>query len=180
MNSDTVRSTADAPGTPVGPRRMAPLERADCLRLLGSVPIGRVVFTMSALPAIRPVNHVIVDDAIIIRTHEGAALTALTTGNDERGVVVAYEADAIDHDTHLGWSVVATGYARVVTDPGELRRYEGLLHPWMDASMNHTVRIDAELVTGFRLTEHDAPAEGRSAHTGGSPDTTALHPGTET
>lgn len=156
MNDEAVGRLTNArrqTETPVAARQMAPLERAECLRLLGSVPLGRVVFTMSALPAIRPVNHIVVDDAIIIRTHEGAALTSLTASADARGVVVAYEADAIDLDRHRGWSVVATGYAHVVTDPDELHHYEGLLHPWMDAPMTYTVRIDPELVTGFRLTE---------------------------
>jgi hypothetical protein len=148
-------AAGEVPGrTPeaVAPRRLAPLEPAECLRLLGSVPLGRIVFTKSALPAVRPVNHIVADGAIVIRTHEGAALTA-TAGADTPGVVVAYEADLIDPDTHLGWSVVATGYARRVTDPGELRRIEEVLRPWVDAPMTHAVRIVPELVTGFRLTE---------------------------
>ena len=44
-------------------------------------------------------------------------------------VVVAYEADTIDPATHLGWSVVATGYARLVTDPEEPARHRRLMHP---------------------------------------------------
>ncbi|MFJ9442342.1 pyridoxamine 5'-phosphate oxidase family protein [Kitasatospora sp. NPDC101235] len=131
---------------------MAPLERKECLRLLAGVPLGRVVFTKDALPAIRPVNHVVADGAIIIRTHEGAALTGVAGAPGVPGPVVAYEADAIDLDTHLGWSVVATGYAELVTDPAELRRYEELVVPWVDATMHHVVRIRPELVTGFLLT----------------------------
>ncbi len=48
---------------------------------------------------------------------------------DDLGVVVAYEADVIDPETHLAWSVVVTGYARPVTDPEELSRYRALLRP---------------------------------------------------
>nr|WP_234443733.1 pyridoxamine 5'-phosphate oxidase family protein [Streptomyces sp. NRRL B-24484] len=136
---------------------MAPLGRSECLKLLASVPLGRIVFTKDALPAIRPVNHIVADDAVIIRTHDSAALTTAIAGTG--GTVVAYEADAIDPDTHLGWSVVVTGYARPVTDPDDLRRYEQLLHPWVDTPMTRTVRIKAELVTGFRLTEQP-PAPG--------------------
>ncbi|MEV7187617.1 pyridoxamine 5'-phosphate oxidase family protein [Kitasatospora sp. NPDC093102] len=130
---------------------MVPLERKDCLRLLAGVPLGRVVFTKDALPAIRPVNHVVADGAIIIRTHEGAALTSAAGVPGAPGPVVAYEADAIDLDTHLGWSVVVTGYAELVTDPAEVRRYEELATPWVDAAMHHVVRIRPELVTGFLL-----------------------------
>ncbi|MEU6239231.1 pyridoxamine 5'-phosphate oxidase family protein [Kitasatospora sp. NPDC047058] len=131
---------------------MEPLERGEALRLLGGASYGRIVFTDRALPAIRPVNHVLVDDVVVIRTHGGAALTAAALGADADGVVVAYEADAIDPLTHLGWSVVVTGYARPVTDPDQLARYRGLLRPWVAAGMDHTVAIRPDLVTGYRLT----------------------------
>ncbi|WP_406211388.1 pyridoxamine 5'-phosphate oxidase family protein [Kitasatospora sp. NBC_01560] len=131
---------------------MVPVERGEALRLLGSASFGRVVFTARALPAIRPVNHLLVDDTVVIRTHDGAALTAAALGADAAGVVVAYEADAIDPLTHLGWSVVVTGYARPVTDPGQLARYRALLRPWVAAGTDHTVAIQPDLVTGYRLT----------------------------
>ncbi|MFF2348688.1 pyridoxamine 5'-phosphate oxidase family protein [Kitasatospora sp. NPDC058115] len=133
------------------PRELVPLERAEALRLLGGAPFGRIVFTVRALPAIRPVNHLLVDDTIVIRTHDGAALSAVALGGEEPGVVVAYEADAIDPVTRLGWSVVVTGFARPVTDPVRLARYRALLSPWVDASMDHTVAIQPDLVAGYRL-----------------------------
>ncbi|WP_395297644.1 pyridoxamine 5'-phosphate oxidase family protein [Kitasatospora hibisci] len=127
-----------------------PLERAEALKLLAGVPFGRIVFTSRALPAVRPVNHLLLDDTVVIRTHDGAALSGAVGA--EEGVVVAYEADAIDPVTRLGWSVVVTGYARPVTDPDQLARYREVLHPWVAASMDHTVAIRPDLVAGFRLT----------------------------
>ncbi|MFD0276496.1 pyridoxamine 5'-phosphate oxidase family protein [Kitasatospora sp. NPDC127111] len=138
---------------------MEPLERAEALRLLAGASYGRIVFTDRALPAIRPVNHVLVDDAVVIRTHDGAALTAAALGAAAAGVVVAYEADAIDPLTHLGWSVVVTGYARPVTEPHQLARYRALLRPWVASGMDHTVAIQPDLVTGYRLTAGPAAAE---------------------
>jgi hypothetical protein len=35
------------------------LGRDECLRLLGSVPIGRVAFTVDALPSVQPVTFVL-------------------------------------------------------------------------------------------------------------------------
>ncbi|EPD69057.1 pyridoxamine 5'-phosphate oxidase family protein [Streptomyces sp. HGB0020] len=140
---------------PVGPRRSIDLDRNEAMRLLGSVSLGRVVFTRHALPSIRPVNHVLDHGDIIIRTHEGAALTTHTREAAGSGVVVAYEADAIDPDTHLGWSVVATGFAHLVTDPQELARFLTLLHPWVQQTMDYAVRIRPDLVTGIRLTDMD-------------------------
>lgn len=93
--------------------------------------MGRMVFTLYALPAIRPVNHIVDDGEMVILTHEGAALTAQAQQAGAEGVVVAYEADGIDHCTRLGWSVVATGYCHLVTDPQDVARYRSLIHPWL-------------------------------------------------
>ncbi|GGN79775.1 hypothetical protein GCM10011579_064620 [Streptomyces albiflavescens] len=141
--------------------RRIDLDRAEALRLLGSVSLGRIVFTRQALPTIRPVNHVLDDGDIVIRTHEGAALTSQARHADHTGVVVAYEADVIDPDTHLGWSVVVTGYARLVTDPGELDRIRAMLEPWAaQPGMDHAVRIHPDLITGVLLTAPgEAPTE---------------------
>jgi nitroimidazol reductase NimA-like FMN-containing flavoprotein (pyridoxamine 5'-phosphate oxidase superfamily) len=139
-------------------RHMTELSRTEAIRLLGSVSLGRIVFTQNALPAIRPVNHVLDPDGkIVIRTHAGAALT-MQLGRTGRGaVVVAYEADTIDPATHQGWSVIVTGYARLITDPTRLAHYQTMLEPWIDQSMDHAVRIHPTLVTGFRLTASPRP-----------------------
>jgi nitroimidazol reductase NimA-like FMN-containing flavoprotein (pyridoxamine 5'-phosphate oxidase superfamily) len=130
---------------------MVELGRAEALGLLASAPIGRIVFTRHALPAIRPVNHVVDQGDIVIRTHEGAALSSAAEQAGPSGVVVAYEADSIDPDTRLGWSVVVTGYARLITDPELAARYRLLLHLWVDQGTDYTVRIRPDLVTGYRL-----------------------------
>ena len=145
-----------APAVPAGPRQSIELDSAEAMRLLSGVSFGRIVFTQHALPTIRPVNHVLVDGDIVIRTHEGAALTRRTRHAGDPGVVVAYEADAIDPDTQLGWSVVVTGYAHLVTDPDELARYLSLLRPWAEQTMDYAVRIRPDLVTGVRLAAGDA------------------------
>src|SRR5215212_3746728 len=44
------------------------LDAAESRRLLGSVPIGRVVFTDRAMPAVQPVNFVVHDGAVVFRT----------------------------------------------------------------------------------------------------------------
>ncbi|MFF9000471.1 pyridoxamine 5'-phosphate oxidase family protein [Streptomyces achromogenes] len=145
--------TAQAPAA--GPRRSIELDSGEALRLLGSVSFGRIVFTRQALPTVRPVNHVLDNGDIVIRTYEGAALTTRAGQAAGQGVVVAYEADAIDPDTHLGWSVVVTGYAHLVTDTDELARYQALLSPWVHRAMDYAVRIRPDLVTGVRLTADD-------------------------
>ncbi|MDN3029191.1 pyridoxamine 5'-phosphate oxidase family protein [Streptomyces sp. S.PB5] len=140
-----------------GPRRTVALDPAEALRLLGSVPLGRVVFSRKALPAVRPVNHLLDGGDIIIRTHDGAALVSHARQDAGDGVVVAYEADDIDPATRLGWSVVVIGYCHLVTDSEQVTRYQETLHPWSDQEMDHVVRIRPDLITGIRLVAEACP-----------------------
>ncbi|MEV0737774.1 pyridoxamine 5'-phosphate oxidase family protein [Streptomyces sp. NPDC050549] len=140
-----------------GPRRCVELEPAEALKLLGSISLGRIVFTSRALPAVRPVNHLLDQGDIIIRTDAGSALAVHTNENDGQAVVVAYEADAIDPRSHLGWSVIATGYAHLITSRTELDRYRQLLHPWVDQTMDHVIRVHPEELTGIRLISPPSP-----------------------
>ncbi|MFD8236665.1 pyridoxamine 5'-phosphate oxidase family protein [Streptomyces sp. NPDC059696] len=141
--------------SPAGPMRSTELDRSEALRLLGSVALGRIVFTRHALPQVRAVPHVLDGGDIVIRTHEGAALTRYTGLPGDPGVVVAYEADAIDTGTHAGWSVVVTGYASLITDPRRLARYRAMIRPWQGRTMDDAVRIRPDLVTGVLLTAAD-------------------------
>ncbi|QSB13208.1 pyridoxamine 5'-phosphate oxidase family protein [Natronosporangium hydrolyticum] len=129
------------------PRAMRQLSRQEALRRLGSAPMGRLVFTDRALPAIRPVNHLLDGEQVIIRSQAGAAISVAA----ERGVVVAYQADAIDPVAHLGWSVVVTGVARIVADPVAAGHYRSRLRPWVDREMDRVITVGADLVTGFVL-----------------------------
>ena len=123
------------------------LPHAEALALLDSVPIGRVLFSQQALPAIRLVNHVVDDQAVVIRTHAGAALL----GSAHDGAVVAYEMDEVDLVRRSGWSVTMTGVATLVTEPAEQRRYRELVHPCVGGRMDQVVRISIDYLTGLRL-----------------------------
>jgi nitroimidazol reductase NimA-like FMN-containing flavoprotein (pyridoxamine 5'-phosphate oxidase superfamily) len=131
------------------PRQATDLPREECWRLLASVSLGRVVFTMGALPAIRPVNHLVDGDAIIIRSHLGSAITA--HASEIGGVVVCYEADVLDPNQHTGWSVIATGTAQLVTDPAAISQYQQRLEPWAAGQMDQVIAITPQILTGIRL-----------------------------
>ncbi|WP_149181950.1 pyridoxamine 5'-phosphate oxidase family protein [Streptomyces sp. TRM49041] len=166
MKDQAVRRPVGGDRDAVAPRRLRQLSRGEALRLLRSVSLGRIVFTQQALPAIRPVNHVMDGEDIVVRLHDSATLASIAAPEGTPGIVVAYEADVIDQDTHLGWSVVVTGYAGLVRDPAELRRYETMLRPWVtQMSMNHALRIRPDLVTGFQLVAADPQAPSAASAT---------------
>ena len=120
------------------------LSRDECMRLMGSVPVGRIVYTRQALPAVELVNFSLADGDIVIRTDAGGKLAAAT-----RGAVVAFEADSVDVAGHTGWSVTVVGQARAVTDSDEVRRLEQTgLTPWAPGARDHFIRVSPTIVTG--------------------------------
>ncbi len=142
-------------------RRIVDLDRDTALGLLASAPFGRIVFMRDALPAVRPVNHLVEGETVIVRTGLTSKLTTAVRGNS--AVVVTYEADDIDPVGRLGWSVTVTGLARPVTDPVRIARYERLLTPWVDKTMDSVIEIETTIVAGIRLIDctrtdhHHAP-----------------------
>ncbi|MFJ9907676.1 pyridoxamine 5'-phosphate oxidase family protein [Streptomyces sp. NPDC101152] len=124
------------------------LDRQECLRLLAKVPVGRIVYTRQALPAVLPVNFGLdTDSSILVRT---SATSDLVRAVD--GVVVAFEADDFNAAEHSGWSVVVTGRATAVTDPAEHERLSrtGPLS-WVVTQDWVFLRIEAEMVTGREI-----------------------------
>lgn len=143
------------PSMPGGPptRVLVELEAEEALALLTAAPFGRVVFTLRALPAIRPVNHIVDEGLIIIRTRLVTRLAAAVTDQLPYPMVVAYQADELDPVARTGWSVVATGVARPVVDAGRVARYERLLQPWVSQVMDSVFAIEPEIIVGFRLED---------------------------
>jgi hypothetical protein len=145
------------------PRRIGAVTRGEALSLLAGVSVGRIVFTENAMPAVRPASHLVESGDIIARSHDGSVIVPAAGGRipdaewaagSERETVIAYEADDIDINSRLGWSVVVTGPATPITDPGEIARYATVLTPWAFAGEGQLIRIHAGIVTGYRMLNH--------------------------
>ena len=93
-----------------------------CLRLLESVPVGRVSFCTDGEVVTLPVNHVVDGQNVVFRTDRGSKLSAA-----DRRDHVAFEADDYDPRTRTGWSVLVKGRAEVVREDAEIQR---LSRPW--------------------------------------------------
>jgi uncharacterized protein len=120
------------------------LDKPQCLRLLAGAPIGRVVFTDQALPAVQPVVFAVHDDTIVFRACDGKRVAEATDG-----AVVAFEADEFDPVRSTGWSVTVVGRARTVTDPDEIAELAQVpMDLWHADDMGVFVRIELELVSG--------------------------------
>ena len=117
-----------------------------CRDLLRRTTVGRVAVTVAALPAIFPVNYIVLDDQIIFRTGDGTKLRAAL----ERAVV-AFQIDHIDESTGVGWSVMAVGLAEEITDREQIGAAQLDLHPFASGDRSHFARIRPEFLSGRRI-----------------------------
>jgi nitroimidazol reductase NimA-like FMN-containing flavoprotein (pyridoxamine 5'-phosphate oxidase superfamily) len=129
------------------------LDRQECLRLLATARVGRIVHTHHALPAVLPVPFCLDADSAVIARTDSQLVCAIDR------VVVAFQADEVDPAAHSGWSVVVIGRATVVTDPAEHARLRRTgPRSWRASHHDIYFHIESELVTGSEF------GAGRSLH----------------
>lgn len=129
------------------------LDEAECLRLLGTAAVGRVAVTVGALPSVFPVNFCLMRGAVVFRTGRGTKLDAATANS-----VVAFEVDDFDRVEHTGWSVMAVGVARDITDERDTATMdESFIPKWSSGPDGRVVAIVPQMMSGRRL-HHDQPS----------------------
>ncbi|NKQ57592.1 pyridoxamine 5'-phosphate oxidase family protein [Amycolatopsis sp. K13G38] len=122
------------------------LDYKQCLALMRTQAVGRLVFTDHALPAVRPVNFTLRQGEVILRLGRSPWVRRLDH------TVVAFEVDQIDQTAQAGWSVVVVGKARLLVDIDELVTNSDPLHrSWAPGPRDQTLAIDIEQITGRRL-----------------------------
>ncbi|MET8702982.1 pyridoxamine 5'-phosphate oxidase family protein [Kitasatospora sp. NPDC004723] len=115
-------------------RHTRELDETRALELLGRTGVGRVVYTVGALPAVLPIRFRL--DAlggVLLSTAAESELARAVAG-----AVIAFEADEVDDTDGTGWCVTVLGRA-------ELR------HPSQAAGSRVEIRIAPELVVGRHL-----------------------------
>lgn len=118
------------------------LDDVECLRLLASVPLGRIAVSDRALPCVLPVYFLLTGRTVLLRVSGTGRLAAAT-----RAAVVAFEADEMG--TSGGWSVLGIGRTRSVR-PDERAAASGLRR-WGIGEHDRFVAVGLELLTGRRL-----------------------------
>ncbi|MGJ5832382.1 pyridoxamine 5'-phosphate oxidase family protein [Streptomyces ossamyceticus] len=127
--------------------RLVDLDPDECRALLSTHGVGRVAVSSARGPAVVPVNYEVVGDTIAFRTAP-ESVPAAAVGSE-----VAFEVDHVDEAMSQGWSVLAVGTARVVTEPDEVRRLVEGAHstPWAGGVREMWVAIRPTRVTGRRI-----------------------------
>ena len=120
------------------------LSEQECWERLRADRVGRLVVAVGSQPDIFPVNYIVEDGEIIVRTAEGTKLAAAIMGGR-----VAFEIDAFDADRHTGWSVVVHGTAREADNLLDVMHDEEVdTEPWADGAKLRVVHITPDQVTG--------------------------------
>ena len=123
------------------------LEREECIALLAGATVGRIAITSNALPVVLPVNFVLLDDRIVIRTGRGTKLDAAT-----RNTVVAFEVDEIETVEQTGWSVLVTGVARELVAPDEIDEISASPPArWAPGTDGRYIAISTDMISGRRI-----------------------------
>ncbi|MDY0816665.1 pyridoxamine 5'-phosphate oxidase family protein [Kitasatospora purpeofusca] len=118
------------------------LDEWECRRRLAGLAVGRVVYTVDALPAVRPARYRLgADGSVLLSAGAESELIRAVSG-----AIVAFEAGELDAAEGSGWSVTVLGRADVLP----VRTADG-------PTGTVTVRILPELVSG-RLFPPTRPA----------------------
>jgi uncharacterized protein len=124
------------------------LRREECLRLLAAGSVGRVVFTVAAMPAAYPVTYLLDGEEVVFRTAGGSKLAVATVHH-----VVGFQADEIDVPGRTGWSVLGIGEAYRVLDPDRLDMLAVRIPPaWAPVRGDETIAVPLQLLTGRRMS----------------------------
>lgn len=137
---------ATSRGREGGRASMEVLTEDECLALLAKGTVGRVGVTISAMPAILPVNYALLGRTIVFRTAAGTKLRAALAHT-----VIAFEVDHIDQESHTGWSVLVVGMAQELTGAQREAALELALDPWAEGERDHVVGVEPDVVSGRSL-----------------------------
>ena len=140
------------------------LSAAECLDRLRAGSIGRIAFVTPGGVRIVPVNYSVVDKRIVVRTSPYSELGSYASDSP-----AAFELDRIDDEIRSGWSVVATGRLRRVTDGDEIERIRADAdpEPWAAGSRALYMCLDWRDLSGRRLAGADRRDAGLQTRTPG-------------
>jgi len=120
----------------------------EALELAATMPVGRLAHGQADQLLVIPVNFLLDDRDVLLRTAGGSGLLAAARQN----APAVLEVDDLVNWSRSGWSVLIRGRLTEVTDPDEVQRVlSSKLSPWAGGEREHVVRLIGEQVTGRRI-----------------------------
>ena len=129
------------------------LSEAECMALLASAGLGRLVYTSRYGPTALPVAYKIDAGSIVLGTWDPALFDEdLRTGIAQAEYQVVVEADQVDMETREGWFVLARGPAHHLdTEAERTSIIDASLEPWIEGVPAHFIRVDPASIWGNRI-----------------------------
>ncbi|HRW18295.1 MAG TPA: pyridoxamine 5'-phosphate oxidase family protein [Dermatophilaceae bacterium] len=128
--------------------RITDLSDQECWELLDQARFGRLAVAFQGTPDIFPINFIVDEGTLLMRTAPGTKLTELVINS-----AVAVEADHKGEDE--AWSVVLKGTARMVDSLSETYADdEKHLETWLPSDKPIYVEISADSLSGRRFHRH--------------------------
>lgn len=142
--------------SPVGSARRRVVQRldeAECLRLLGSGGLGRLVYNSRYGPMALPVEYAVQGGSIVFRAGQDTFTEEdLRTGIAHAEYHVALEVDQIDLAVREGWTVLVRGAAHHVDTEAEREAIAAAgIEPWIEGEPEHVIRITPARIWGHRI-----------------------------
>lgn len=156
MPDDPVSSVGSASSSPAGGTRRRVVERldeAECLRLLGTGGLGRLVYSSRYGPMALPVEYKLHEGSVVFRTAQDTYTDEdLRTGIAHAEYNVAFEIDQFDLETREGWTVLIRGSAHHMDTEAERTSIIGAgVESWIEGEPEHVIRIIPARIWGHRI-----------------------------
>ena len=147
-------STSSSPAESARQRVVESLDEAECLRLLGTGRLGRLVYSSRYGPMALPVGYAVQEGSIVFRTAQDTYTDEdLRTGIAHAEYNVAFEIDQIDLETGQGWTVLVRGSAHHVDSEAERASIISAgVEPWNEGEPEHVIRINPVRLWGHRVS----------------------------
>ena len=131
------------------------LEEAECLELLSTARIGRLIYNSRYGPVALPSEYKIHEGSIVFPTYRTLFTEEdLRTGIAHAEYQVAVEVDQTDPETREGWLVLVRGAAHHLDTETERASIASLgLKPWVEGEPEHFIRVNPTRIGGQRLRQ---------------------------
>ncbi|MBO0843226.1 MAG: pyridoxamine 5'-phosphate oxidase family protein [Nocardioides sp.] len=124
------------------------LSSEESWKLAESSHLSRIGWNAPGGPVVLPVNHMIHDGAVWVRT---SAHSSMAEQVDESAVALLV--DDVDPETHVGWSVQFRGRAEILYREEQVPDVVRGHHTWPSGARPLWVRLQPTHVNGRRLTD---------------------------
>ena len=129
---------------------LMPIPETECWQLLDTTTVGRLAFTTADGIVILPVNFLVFEERIYVRTEPGSTISALADGRDD----VAFEMDYHDGWNQFGWSVLVKGSTSEAgnVEAERATASSGRLGPWAPGNRSLVIVLTPRKMSGRRVS----------------------------